>query len=142
LLEKENSLKDSYTNIDFYISTKKYSKFDIEHVEANIDYKFNSIYIQFLQKFGTGYFSIDYDLELPNGSSIDSFYTLETVQRITREYQKNDIPKDYIPFGTDGGGSLFCFKRGTDTIYYVDYSFHSIDVISKDFENFLSLILQ
>lgn len=141
-MEKGNSLKNSYTYIDFYISTKKYSKVDIESLEANIDYKFNSAYKQFIKKIGTGYFSIGYDLELPNGSSIDSFYTLETVQRLTKEYQNNDIPEDFIPFGTDGGGSIFCFKRGTDTIYYVDNAFHSIDVISKDFEKFLSLILQ
>lgn len=142
MLKKEIRLEDSYTNIDSYISTKKYSIVDIESLEANIDYNFNPTYRHFLQKFGTGYFSIDYDVELPNGSSIDCFYTLETVYRLVSEYQKNDIPKDYIPFGTDSGGSLFCFKRGTDTIYYVDNTFNSIDVISKDFEKFLSLILQ
>lgn len=135
-------MEDFDTDIDFYKSKKKYSNVEINSHEMNMDYKFNSTYRLFLQKYGSGYFSSDYDIELPNGSSIDSFYTLETVHRLVREYQKNDIPKDYIPFGTDGGGSLFCFKRGTGTIYYVDNTFHSIDVISTDFKKFLSLILQ
>jgi len=135
-------LEDSYTNIDSYIITKKYSIDDIRSIETDINYKFNATYRHFLQKFGSGYFSIDYDIELPNGSSIDSFYTLETLRRLVIEYQENDIPKDYIPFATDGGGSFFCFKRRSEAIYYVDNSFHSIDFISKNFEKFLSLILQ
>jgi len=131
---------ESFKNTSAYISLKKHSVSEIEGLEKKLNYKFPPLYKAFLQEIGSGYFSIEYNCTLPNGASLQTFYSLNTIQKLTEDYSMNEIPKNYIPFGADNSGSLFCFRNNNETIYYLDNSFHTVDEISKDFESLLQLI--
>jgi len=131
---------DSFKKKSEYVSLKKYSDIEIKQAEQMLNFKFPPFYKAFIKEVGSGYFSNKYNFTLPNGTSIQSFYSLNTIQNLVEDYSKNEIPEYLIPFGSDNSGSLFCFKRNDEAIYFLDHSFNTVDEISNDFESLLQLI--
>jgi len=125
---------------EFYISEKIYSEKQLRDYEVKLDFNFTSTYKRFMKEVGSGYFSGDYNVMLPNGTSIQNFYPLKLIVELTRDFHKNEIPEESIPFGADNTGNIYCFRKEVDGVFFVDHGFNSVDKISEDFQSFLSLI--
>ena len=131
---------ESFNDTSVYVSLKKHSESEFDTAEKNLGYKFPSLHKNLLQQIGSGYFTMQYNVTLPNGISLQSFYSLRTIQNLAEDYLANEIPENYIPFGADNSGNLFCFRKNRETIYFLDHSFHTLDEISKNFETLIKLI--
>ncbi|OLS33740.1 SMI1/KNR4 family protein [Bacillus sp. MRMR6] len=125
-----------------YVTINKYTLKDIEDVEGSVKYEFPEEYKNFIVEIGSGYFELNHNAELPCGSSFDNFYPLQTVLKLTKKYQENQIQEHYIPFGAYGGAGLYCFSRKDNGIYYLDNSFHLESSLSDNFDSFLIQLLQ
>lgn len=131
---------ESFKSSNTYNTQTRYSNEDLDKLEEKLGYKLDDLYKQFMSEVGAGYFSIDYNVELPVGVIFESFYPLEVIERLFESYKENEIPEGYIPFGADNAGNLFCFKKNKDKIFFVDHNFDSISEVAKDFKSFLKLI--
>lgn len=129
-----------FINSSEYVSEARYSENQLSDIEIKLNYSFDNLYKRFLKEVGSGYFSGDYKVILPNGTSIQNFYPLKLIVDLTLQSKNKEIPEGFIPFGADNTGNLFCFTKEDEGVFFVDHGFDSVDKIFEDFQSFLSQI--
>ena len=134
------NLFKSFKDGNEFAVTETYSENEISDAEKKLEFNFPELYKKLLLEIGAGYFTLNHEKELPNGSSFESIHTLKTLLRLTLNNNENEVPDGFIPFGSDSGGSLFCFNRVNSCIYFVDNVFYRNDQIADNFNDFLKLI--
>ena len=116
---------------------------EITRYEEQFAVRFPPSYKSFVKQYNGGRPSLKcFKTENDAERVIKSFLSFnlqdrETIWKIT-EWNAAELQNQYVPFAIDPAGNLICFKRGDNSVAFIDLETLNTEKAAASFEQFLS----
>ena len=82
---------------------------------------------------------VDSDLDL---ADVQEFKVPRSIIETTQAWREMGLPLNCVAFANDCAGNLFCFRKGSDSVWFWDHDFAEIEQVASDFDTWIEAYLE